>query len=175
MLTSSQIKEWLQLQHNNDEGGYFASTYVSDLQIPSKDLLGFPNPPETRAICSAIFYFIDSGGFSAMHRVTSDMIYHFYTGQPVQMLLLYPDGSPNRSEVCIFSNDLAAGGIPMKVIPAGTWLGSRLLPGGDHALMGVSMAPGFDPSGYAIARRADLLKTYNSDQEQSLITALTRA
>lgn len=174
MLTAPIIKEWLKLQPNKDEGGYFASTYVSNLQIPVKDLPGFKSATGNRAICSAIFYFLDSAGFSAMHMVTSNMIYHFYTGDPVQMLLLYPDGGPNRSEVLTFSNELERGGIPMKIIPAGTWLGSRLLPGGEHALMGVSMAPGFDVSGYSIANRADLLKKYTAQQEQELITALTR-
>jgi predicted cupin superfamily sugar epimerase len=108
-----------------------------------------------------------------MHRVTGDMIYHFYSGHPVQMLFLYPEGSPNRSEACIFSNDLANGGSPMKVIPGGTWLGSRLVAGGSYALMGVTMSPGFDPADYAIAKRKDLVKQY--PEQQTLITELTRS
>jgi predicted cupin superfamily sugar epimerase len=175
MLTPEEIKKWLTLQPNVDEGGYFASTYTSSTSIPVADLPGFSTRVKERVLCSAIFYFLDAKGFSAMHQVKGDMIYHFYAGQPVQMLLLYPDGSPSRSEVCIFSNDIAGGGIPMKVIPAGTWLGSRLVAGGDYALMGVTMAPGFDPADYRIAKRAELLKTYQSDTEKQLIKALTRS
>jgi predicted cupin superfamily sugar epimerase len=99
------------------------------------------------------------------------MLYHFYSGDPVQMLLLYP-GLPRRAEVCTFSNDLAAGGLPMKVIPAGTWLGSRLTPNSNYALMGVSMAPAFDPKDYEIGDRATLIKDY--PDQAALITVLTK-
>jgi hypothetical protein len=60
----------------------------------------------------------------------------------------------------------------MKVIHGGTWLGSRLTPGGVYALMGVTMAPGFDPKDYAIGQRGDLIKEY--PDQLSLITTLTR-
>jgi predicted cupin superfamily sugar epimerase len=175
MLTTDEIKHWLELQPNPAEGGLFASTYTASLSIPANLLPGFANPPESRAICSAIYYFLDKTGFSALHRVKSDMLYHFYTGNPVQMLLLYPPGRPNRSEVFVLGNDLANGSLPMKLVPGGTWLGSRLLPGGEYALMGVSMAPGFDPADYQIAKREELLKVYDTASEISLINALTRS
>jgi predicted cupin superfamily sugar epimerase len=104
-----------------------------------------------------------------MHRVTGDMLYHFYAGDPVQMLLLSEDGG---TEVTIFGNNLALSRGPMKVIPGGTWLGSRLTPGGTWALMGVSMAPGFDPVDYAIGDRKDLIAQY--PKQEQLITVLTR-
>jgi hypothetical protein len=173
MLTATDVINWLSLQPNTQEGGYFAGTYESQLRIADANLPGFaPTDKNGRPLCGAIYYFLDPTGCSVMHRVTGDMIYHFYSGSPVEMLLLYPDGHPNKSEVCIFSNDIASGGIPMKVIPGGTWLGSRLTPGGNYALMGVTMAPGFHPNDYTIASRKDLIKKY-PDQE-SLITVLTR-
>jgi predicted cupin superfamily sugar epimerase len=105
-----------------------------------------------------------------MHRVTGDMLYHFYVGDPVQMLLLSQDGS---TEVNIFGNNLALGRSPMKLIPGGTWLGSRLTPGGSWALMGVSMAPGFDPVDYAIGDRKQLIAQF--PKQEQLITQLTRS
>jgi len=166
------IIDWLKLQPNTQEGGYFAGTYTSTIGISSKDLPGFKPIKETRPICGAIYYFLDNNGFSAMHRVTGDMLYHFYSGDPVQMLLLYPENSLNKSEVCIFSNDIASGGCPMKLIPGGTWLGSRLTPGGNYALMGVTMSPGFNPNDYDIAKRDDLIKQY--PEQEVLIQDLTR-
>jgi len=166
------IIDWLKLQPNTQEGGYFAGTYTSTIGISSKDLPGFKPIKETRPICGAIYYFLDNNGFSAMHRVTGDMLYHFYSGDPVQMLLLYPENSLNKSEVCIFSNDIASGGCPMKLIPGGTWLGSRLTPGGNYALMGVTMSPGFNPNDYDIAKRDDLIKQY--PEQEVLIHDLTR-
>lgn len=171
-MTSEEIKTWLGLQPNPDEGGYFASTYNSDIQLDNDALPCFTKIDGTRPLCGAIYYYLDQGTFSAMHRVTGDMIYHFYSGDPVQMLILYPDGHPNSSEVCIFSNDLDSGGLPMKVIPGGAWLGSRLVAGGEYALMGVTMAPGFDPADYSIGDRDELIKQYPDKEE--LITDLTR-
>jgi hypothetical protein len=100
------------------------------------------------------------------------MIYHFYCGDPVQMLLLFPTGSPNASEVCVFGNDLTLGQNPLKVIAGGTWLGSRLMPGGSWSLMGVTLSPGFNPVDYVIGQRQDLIRKY--PERETLITALTR-
>jgi len=172
MPTSEEIRKLLKLQPNEQEGGYLAGTYESTIRIADASLPGFAATENGRPLCGAIYYFLDDAGFSAMHRVTGDMIYHFYDGDPVQMLLLYPDGFPNRTEVYIFSNDIAAGGNPMKIIPGGTWLGSRLTPGGKYALMGVTMAPGFNPIDYAIAERQELIKAY--PEQKTLIESLTR-
>lgn len=129
MLTPKQIIDRLKLQPDTVEGGFLAGTYMSGIQLPDSILPGFPPTKEGRPLCSAIYYLLDADNCSVMHRVTGDMIYHFYNGDPVEMLLLYPDSYPNHSEVCIFSNNLAAGSYPMKIIPGGTWIGSRTLPG----------------------------------------------
>jgi predicted cupin superfamily sugar epimerase len=171
MLTPEEIIEWLKLQPNQLEGGYFAGTYESVIKLADVSLPGFPATEAGRPLCGAIYYFLDASGFSALHKVTGDMLYHFYSGDPVQMLLLYPPGSPNRTEVCIFSNDIAAGGSPMKLIPGGTWLGSRLTPGGSYALMGVTMAPGFHPIDYSIGKRDELIKNY--PEQKDMIESLS--
>lgn len=169
MLTAKQIIDCLKLQPNPAEGGLFASTYVSALQVADIGLPGFAPTPNGRALSSAIYYFIEAGNFSAMHKVTGDMIYHFYTGDPVEMLLLHPDGS---SEVCTFSSHTGKGAGPMKIIPGDTWLGSRMKPGGQYALMGVTMAPGFHPNDYIIGKRPALIDAYPDRKE--MITELTR-
>lgn len=157
-LSEDEIIKLLNLQPNEAEGGYFASTYP---------LPGATNPP-----CSAIYYFLDNTRCSALHKVGSDMLYNFYTGNPVEMLLLYPRGHTPATEVCTFGNNLAAGELPMKVIPAETWLGSRIKYGGRYALMGVSMAPAFNPDNYVIGDRNILIKEYPTQEE--MIIALTQ-
>ncbi len=158
MIPASEVIKLLNLQPNNVEGGYFANVY--------------PLPDMGEKPCSAIYYFLEKDDRSLMHRVSSDMLYHFYQGDPVEMLLLYPEGYEPRTEVCIFSNDLAAGGHPMKVIPGGTWLGSRPLNGGSWALMGVSMAPPFNPNDYFIGNRDKLIAAY--PERAKMITELTK-
>jgi hypothetical protein len=170
-LTPQQIIDLLKLQSNSAEGGYFASTYISQLTLPGE--AAKPAESKGRSLCSAIYYFLDRDTQSVMHQVTGDMIYHFYVGDPIEMLLLYPEGAAKRDEICVFSNDIGTGGQPMKVIPGGTWLGSKLGDGGRWALMGVTMAPGFDPRDYAIGKREELLKEY--PQQASLIRELTGA
>jgi uncharacterized protein len=172
MPSAQDIKEWLKLTPNTQEGGLFVAVYNSSIHIPDDILRGFPRSPRSRTICGAIYYFLEWPGCSVLHRVTGDMIYHFYSGDPVQMLLLHPKGSSVHSEVCVFGNNLALQQNPIKVIPGGTWLGSRLMPGGSWALMGVTMAPGFDPVDYAIGERAKLIKEY--PEQTDLITKLTR-
>jgi predicted cupin superfamily sugar epimerase len=172
MISAADVKKWLKLGPNPQEGGFLASVYNCAIPIPDRDLPGFATTKDARSLCGAIYYFLEDGSCSVLHRVTGDMLYHFYAGDPVQMLLLYPKGHPNRSEVCVFGNNLAQGQSPMKAIPGGTWLGSRLMPGGAWALMGVTMSPGFNPVDYTIGSRKDLIAKY-PDQE-ALITEFTR-
>ncbi|NML23818.1 cupin domain-containing protein [Pseudoflavitalea sp. G-6-1-2] len=172
-MDAKTIIDWFGMQPNTAEGGYYAPVYTSKFTVSNKELPGFKPVKPDRPICSAIYYLIDAESFSAMHRVTGNMLYHFYSGDPVQVLLLYPEGSPNRWEIFTFSNDVAAGGCPMKVIPGGTWMGSRMIAGGNYALMGVSMDSGFNPADYTIAKRKELIKEY--PEQKDLITALTRS
>ncbi|MNU62013.1 hypothetical protein D3C71_512260 [compost metagenome] len=157
-LPAAEVIKLFDLQPNTEEGGYFVSTYP---------LEGIVNPQ-----CSAIYYFLDENSpRSLMHKVGSDMLYNFYDGEPVEVLLLYPKGRIQESEVFIFSNDLAEGGQPMKVIPAGTWMGSRVKGRGSWSLMGVIMSPAFNPNEYFIGKRDELIAEY--PDRKKLITALT--
>jgi predicted cupin superfamily sugar epimerase len=104
-----------------------------------------------------------------MHLVQSDEIYHFYAGSPLELLLLLPDGT---FRVEIIGNDFAAGQQPQFVIHRGWWQGSRVKPGGDYALIGATVAPGFDFADFAIGKRSELTQKWPGARE--LITALTR-
>jgi predicted cupin superfamily sugar epimerase len=172
MMTADDIRNWLKLTPNPQEGGFLTGVYESSIRIPDEVLKGFAPTKNGRSICGAIYYFLDATGCSVLHKVTGDMLYHFYCGDPVQMLLLFPAGSPNNSELCVFGNNLELGQSPMKMIPGGTWLGSRLMLGGSWALMGVTMAPGFDSVDYAIGQRKELIREY--PQQEALIIDLTR-
>ena len=169
MLRAKDIKERLQMEANLQEGGFLSEVYNSPIVIPDEILKGFDSTKQGRSICSAIYYLLESPGCSVLHRVTGDMLYHFYLGDPVQMLLLPPSGKP---EVCVFGNNLLQGQKPLKVIPGNTWLGSRLTPGGSWALMGVTMAPGFNMLDYTIGSRSRLINEF--PEQADLIEKLTR-
>jgi predicted cupin superfamily sugar epimerase len=86
------------------------------------------------------------------------------------MLQFLPDGS---ARVVIISNDLDSGHEPQLVVPAGVWQGCRLARGGKWALMGCTVAPGFDYADFALADRAELVALHPAHAE--MIEALTKA
>lgn len=104
-----------------------------------------------------------------MHRLSADEIFHFYLGQTVELLQLFPDGT---SVLTKLGQNLSAGETVQLVIPAGVWFGSRLTDGGGFALMGTTVAPGFDFADYVRGDRAELSARY--PDRAVLIESLTR-
>ena len=124
-----------------------------------------------KPLCSAIvaLFTDDPSTFSDMHRLPTDEIWHFYLGDPIELLLLHGDG---RDELVVLGHDVLAGQEVQHVVPAGTWMGARLRPGGDYGVFGNTMAPGFVLSDFEGAAAADLIARW--PHRADLITALTR-
>ena len=119
---------------------------------------------------SAIYYLLEAGSFSEMHLLESDEIFHFYLGDPVEMLQLYADGS---SAVLILGPDLMAGQHVQVVVPAGAWQGLRLIGDGKVVLLGCTVTPGFNFADYRNAKYEELASKWPAQAER--IRALTRA
>jgi predicted cupin superfamily sugar epimerase len=166
MKTAQQIIKRLGLQPHPEEGGYFAETYKCQESIPSD---GLPERyPSPRPFGTAIFYLLTPDTVSALHRLASDEIFHFYLGDPVTMLQLHPDGS---SEVLTLGQDILAGQRLQLVVPEGTWQGSFLKEDGEFALLGCTVAPGFEYADYEHGSRQELLDRY--PDRRDLIIRLT--
>ena len=60
--------------------------------------------------------------YSALHRLPTDEIWHFYLGDPLELLLLAPDGT---SRTVVLGPDVLGGQQPQTTVPAGTWMGGR--------------------------------------------------
>jgi hypothetical protein len=159
-LSAADVIRILALVPLPGEGGYFRETYRSALPLPNA---------ASRDLSTAIYYLLTDSSFSAMHRLPGDEVIHFYFGDPVEMLQLRPDGAAARLTIGI---DIANGMRPQVVVSGGTWQGSRLLPGGEFALLGTTMAPGFDTRDFELGDRAALLGRYPGHAD--LIRALTR-
>lgn len=166
-LSVNDIIERLQLIAHPCEGGYFRETYRSLLQLPSASLPS--DYAGGRCASTAIYYLLRADSFSEMHRLPADEVFHFYLGDTVEMLQLHPDG---RGEVIRLGNDLPAGERPQVLAPGGTWQGSRVAPGGEWALLGTTVAPGFEYADYTRGRRDELVTAY--PEFAQLITMLTR-
>ena len=118
---------------------------------------------------TAIYYLLDAGTFSEMHVLESDEMFHFYLGDPVEMLQLFPDGS---SAVVTLGQDLEAGQQVQVLVPAGVWQGTRLAGDGKVALLGCTVTPGFDFADYRNAGYEELTAKWPAEAER--IRALTR-
>jgi len=131
--SAEEIIARLGLVAHPEEGGFFRETYRSEGDFePGSPFAG------RRSHGTAIYYLLTSGTCSAMHRLPGDEVFHFYLGGPVEMLELDDSGGT----VTILGPDLRTMKV-QHVVRGGVWQGSRLVGGGDWALLGTTMAPGF--------------------------------
>lgn len=167
MLTAAEIIQLFDLRPLPREGGYYAETHRGGTLPPAALPTGYAG---SRAIKTAIYYLLTPETCSALHRLPGAEIFHFYLGDAVEQLQLFPDGG---ERVVLIGNDLAAGERPQVLVPGGVWQGARLIAGGRHgyALLGTTMAPGFDFADYEHGDRAALTAAYPA--YRALITALT--
>ena len=149
--TADEVIRLLDLKPLTIEGGFFRETYRSP------DLIDLPRYSSQRSLATAIYYLITPETFSRMHRVPGEEIFHFYLGDPVEMLQLDPDGT---GEIITMGQHLAAGMKLQHIVPGGWWQGARLKAGGRFALMGTTMSPGFAYEDYAAGTPDELVRKW---------------
>jgi uncharacterized protein len=158
------------IQHLNmqphPEGGHFMESYrsyeqISGMHIPARY-------KGKRAFSTGIYFLVEKDNFSALHKLQSDEMWHFYTGNPLTVYSISPEGELTEM---ILGPDPEKGHVFQAVVPMGHWFGSRVNEG-DFALVGCTVAPGFDFSDFELAKRAELLKLF--PEHEQLILSLTR-
>jgi uncharacterized protein len=154
-LSAQEVIELLALVPLEPEGGYFRETYRTHDTIPMTSLPA--RFRSARAFSTAIYYLLTPDTFSAMHRVASDEIFHFYLGDSVEMLQLLPNGF---GRIVRIGSKITEGEHVQVVVPQGTMQGCRLADGGSFALMGCTVAPGFDYEDFERGDRTALLEQY---------------
>jgi uncharacterized protein len=169
MPTAQEIIAALNLQPHPIEGGFFRETYRSAGMVPVESLPAGYDSRTGRSVGTSIYYLLTADTFSEMHRLPTEEVFHLYLGGPVQMLQLFAGGAARE---VVIGADILAGQQPQVIVPAGVWQGSRLEPGVDFALMGATMAPGFDYADYEQGRHSVLAGLYPGQAE--LIRLLTR-
>jgi predicted cupin superfamily sugar epimerase len=150
------------------EGGYYRQTYKADLVLAKQSL-----PPEfrgARSVSTAIYFLLAEQDFSAFHRLRSDEVWHFYVG--VRLVVHVIDEEGRYSEI-LLGSDPERGEVPQAVVKAGSWFASRVRDGKSFALVGCTVAPGFDFEDFELARREELAQLY--PRYRQLIEELTRA
>jgi predicted cupin superfamily sugar epimerase len=167
MLTAAQVRELLNMLPHPVEGGFYAETYRTPQRLQRVALPAIY--PGDRSLATAIYYMLTPETISEMHRVRGDEMFHFYLGDPVEMLELRPNGG---GEIVVLGQDIASGMKLQHVVSGGVWQGSRLRPGGAFALLGTTMSPGFEYEDYETGNRDELIAKFPSYGE--LIRARTR-
>jgi hypothetical protein len=149
------------------EGGYFRQSYKAELELAKEALpAGFTGP---RAASTAIYFLLEGENFSAFHRLRSDEVWHFYAGDPLVVHGIEPDG---KYFSILLGRDLEAGQVLQAVVPAGCWFASHVADWKSFAVVGCTVAPGFEFEDFEMGQRKELAATY--PQHGGLIERLTR-
>jgi predicted cupin superfamily sugar epimerase len=143
------------------EGGFFNETF----RAPSAVEAPFG---VRRAASTAIYFLLQSGDFSAFHRVRSDEVWHHYLGASLELHTIDESGRHERVEL---GPELLHGERPQWVVPAGTLQAARVI-GPGFGLFGCTVAPGFDFSDFSLPSRAELVQRFPASRD--VIESFTR-
>jgi predicted cupin superfamily sugar epimerase len=156
VLVEELIQKLNLLRH--PEGGWYRESYRSDGIIPHNVLPeGFTGP---RPHCTAIYFLLEHGDISALHRIKSDELWHFYAGASLTVHVITPQGEYYTLKL---GSDIPTGETFQSVVPAGCWFGAELsadLNGVGYAFVGCTVAPGFDFADFEMGEREELLKQF---------------
>jgi predicted cupin superfamily sugar epimerase len=168
-MTNRNARYWiekLQLEPH-PEGGYFRQSYRSEVVIAREALpAGFSG---ARAASTAIYFLLEGKNFSAFHRLLSDEVWHFYAGDSLVVHVIEPEG---KYFSILLGRDSEAGQVLQAVVRAGSWFASHVADWNSFALVGCTVAPGFDFADFEMGKREELVALYPRHRE--LIERLTR-
>ncbi|MAL79397.1 MAG: cupin [Sneathiella sp.] len=119
------------------EGGHFVETFRDDLTQPG----------QTRSLSTAIYYLLQAGERSHWHRVDAVEIWHYHAGAPLSLAIAADDTAEGEENT--LGPDILAGARPQIIVPRGSWQSACTL--GDWTLVGCTVAPGFEFSGFEMA------------------------
>ena len=143
------------------EGGWYRQTYRSVALVDTGR--------GARAASTAIYFLLQAQEFSALHRIASDEVWHFYMGSPLTVEAITPEGVV---ESFVLGNCSAANEVLQAWVPAGHWFGASLAQGG-WALVGCTVAPGFEFMDFEMGDKQQLLEMF--PQCEDVVTRLTRS
>lgn len=149
------------------EGGWYRETYRAAETIPPQ---GLPARfGAARSFATAIYFLLTADTFSALHRLKADEMWHFYAGSALTVHVIEPAG---EHRVLRLGAAIDRGESFQAMVPAGCWFGGRVEAQGGFALVGCTVAPGFDFADFEMGRRDELVRRYPAHKE--LIEGLTR-
>ena len=140
------------------EGGFYRETYRA------------AQGHSGRAASTMIYFLLPAGHVSRLHRIDADEGWHHYLGGTLEIFEL-DEAEPDRPRMTRLGKDLAAGERPQHIVPAGRWFGAAPAAGAAYALVGCTVAPGFDFAHFELGRRERLLARFPAAAD--VVTRLT--
>jgi hypothetical protein len=132
------------------EGGFFRETFRAEASVQA------PFGALTRAASTAIYFLLRAGDFSAFHAVRSDEVWHHYLGARLELHTINALAQHERIEL---GADLLNGEQPQWVVRAGVFQAARVI-GDGFALVGCTVAPGFDFADFSMPTRSELTQRF---------------
>jgi predicted cupin superfamily sugar epimerase len=152
-------KQQLNLIHHV-EGGWYSEVYRSALKISASNLPQQFNGD--RAICTHIYFLLEKGEFSAFHRIRSDELWHFYSGDPLVIYEIDTDGTLTKHYL---GRHPEQGQSLFCVIKAGNWFASEVMENSNYSLVGCTVSPGFDFADFELAKKGILSGKFKAHKE----------
>ncbi len=156
----------LQLK-SHPEGGWYREVYRSDEIMPANSLP--ERYLEPHCINTSIYFLLESGDFSAFHRIRSDETWHFYLGSPVIIYIIFPDG---KYKEVVLGNNLIDNQQLQYTILRGCWFAAKVQDEDSFALVGCTVSPGFEFADFELGERGKLIAQF--PKYTQLISRLTR-
>ncbi|SAL69291.1 hypothetical protein AWB74_03978 [Caballeronia arvi] len=157
-IDSRALIERLKLEPH-PEGGYFRETYRAKGRVVRDN----ENESDARSASTAIHFLLCDGAHSAWHRIRSDEVWHFYAGDPVDVHVLDANGTlvTHRLGNMIEHADT----VFQAVVEAGDWFAAECRDKNGAALVGCTVAPGFEFSEFELAAPGALEAHYPQHRE----------
>lgn len=156
--TAEELIKQLELE-KHPEGGWYRETYRS-VEVVRRN--GLPARfAGDRSFCTAIYFLLQSGEISALHRIKSDEMWHFYAGGSLTVQVITPSGDSYPLKL---GSNMSDGEVFQDVVPAGSWFGAEVS-GDGYSLVGCTVAPGFDFADFEMGSREQLLKEFPEKAE----------
>jgi predicted cupin superfamily sugar epimerase len=153
-LTAEEVRALLKLEPHA-MCGFVRVTFVSEKWIAPG---GLPAPfAEGRPTGSALYFMVTPDPPVRPHRLRNDQLYHYYLGDPIEVLMLRADGPTERVAV---GADLGGGQRVQLLIPGNTFHTARIV-GRRPWFLGASTEwPGVEPADVEIGDVDSLTKEY---------------
>ncbi len=165
---SRDARYWIERlgMQRHPEGGYYVETFRSPDEIQAAGLPA--RYGSSRSASTAIYFLLEGGDVSLLHRLESDEVWHFYAGSALTVHVISPGG---QALAWVLGPNADEGELFQAVVPARHWCGATVNDAASFALVGCTVAPGFCFEDFEVGGRAALVGRY--PQHRSLIERLT--